>query len=120
MAIKNIEYTDRTHEYLQECLDMALTILELRDWSVKLYSGEVPPKELREGINDAGIVKYDRHRLCASIFINIPICKEEDEDPAWNLFHEVCHIWFNTRDENEELQCNVLALLLMLLLGEKK
>lgn len=108
MAIDNIPYKKRTHDFLENRLRKMLNRLNMRDWKIELYTGEIPPKDLFDHHKNAACVRYDTGTLTATMYVNIPKCKEDDQDPLWNMYHEIFHVWLNYCDE-EELQCNVLA-----------
>ena len=108
----NIKYKNRTHVRLEKALKSTLNMLQMRDWQVELVTGTVIPNELADHHNSSACVSYDINMLKAIIFINTALCKERNQDPLWNLYHEVFHIWLSYCDE-EERQCNILATLLI-------
>ena len=110
--MKNYGYKKRTDKQLHDALRHTLNTLCMRDWEVDLVIGGVPPKELSNQWENAASVSYNVATLKAVIYINIPKCAEDNQDPLCNLYHEIFHIWLNYCDD-EERQCNILANILM-------
>ena len=110
--MENIPYQKRTQKQLQDALKKILNLLCMRDWEIELVVGTTQPKELSAEWNCSASVSYNVAMLKAVLFVNPLLCAERNEDPLWNLYHEVFHIWLNYQ-EDEERQCNILASLIM-------
>ena len=106
----NIPYKNRTHAQLDKALRSILNKLQMRDWEVEFVTGAIPPKGLEDKYDNSASASYRTDMLKAVIFVNTVLCKERNEDPLWNMYHEVFHIWL-AYQENEERQCNILAAL---------
>ena len=90
----------------------ARNALQLRDWEIELYSGEIPPKGFEPYYLNSGATLSERDVLRARIWINMLQCKEQNHDPLAVVLHEISHIWLEAM-EDDELMCNILTLLMM-------
>lgn len=105
------KYKPRTHKFLESRLRKALNDLCMRDWEVNLITGEYVPNLFLDVCDNAASVKHDTSTLKADIWINFGLAKKNNQDPLNLLYHEVAHIWWAYCDD-EERQCNILALLM--------
>lgn len=85
--------------------------MQMRDWQVEFYFGDIPPRNLETQREKLGATYYNAQYLTATIWVNKEGCKRDDCDPLNVLLHEVAHVWMNYEDD-EERQANVIALLL--------
>ena len=111
--MKNIPNKKYTHVQLDKILRETLNRLQMRDWEVVLFTGNMPPKEHEKYYDHSASIVYDKGMLTATLFVNFLLCAERNENPEWNLKHELSHLFVNYRDDNEELQANIIANILM-------
>jgi len=104
-------YRPRTHNFLLKKLRQTLNTMQMRDWQVELYYGDIPPTCLQSQSDKVGACKYWIYNLDAVIWVNWSGCKADNQDPLDVLLHEVAHIWL-AYETNEERQANILALLI--------
>ena len=104
-------YKPRSQKFLLGKLRDALRQLNLRDWAVELIVGPHLPKGFEDCKGHAGAVLCEPDTLNAQICINPVVCKYDDRDPLWALYHEVGHIWYNDTHD-EEVLVNTLGIIL--------
>lgn len=109
--IKEYPYKKTSITAIRKAVRFAQNQLNLRDWQIDLSIGSTPLDGLT-GDNKGGIV-YSTDTLTATLWINEPLCREENFSMLDIVFHEVAHIHDKIR--GKEFRCNTISNLLMCL-----
>jgi len=115
--IKDPGYRKRRQDTMCKYLRKALNSLQMRDWGVDLEVGDEIPKRFASDDDGDCVARvfFDSDTLHAFIWVSPGRCKVDGVDPLNAMYHEIAHIFHIIH--NEEVWCNVLALLISNLLA---
>lgn len=111
MAIDERQYQQTSWSQLEKALRWVLNHLNLRDWQIEFFSGEIPKEEDGEQIyakfsSENPLVKK------GSIIIDLKAHKKYNINLFCSIFHEVLHIFLlDCKIKNEDAEEAVICLL---------
>jgi hypothetical protein len=115
MSVIEYGFQKATHVQMKRCLVWCLNQLQLRDWEIRLFTGDTPPKSFMgdEGVlTVCGMTIPRTSTLKADVWVNLPVHKESNQNEYATVIHEALHIFLTERGEDEEQVVRILEPLL--------
>ena len=103
------QYTKCTHEDLIEMTRWLQNRLNLRDWSVDMYTGDQPKWAgvSEEGGVDLGCTVANAHELKFKVWVGLDQCRSEGRNPYQILAHELLHCMFEANGVQDEVHYDI-------------
>ena len=95
MGVLEYGYQKAKHSDIVRLVTWLQNRLNLRDWTVYVYSGPEPPKRINgdsDKMSVSGAVNVNSDRLRAWLRVSPEKCKLINENPFEATCHEMCHI----------------------------
>jgi hypothetical protein len=111
MSVIEYQYQRATHEQLVKCLRWCQNQLQLRDWKIDIFTGEMPPAKLQEEPEVLclyGMQVGSLETLEATIWVNTPKLQKDKRNPYSTVIHEACHCMLQARHEDSEIIVRIL------------
>lgn len=104
------QYTKCVHEDLADMATWLQNRLSLRDWTIKLETGDLPdwvgPPD-QESDTDLGCTTVDPNTLICRVWVGIQICKKENRNARQILAHELLHCLFEADGVRDDTHCTI-------------